>query len=191
MAVLRCRFSLGSIAGRLRQEVERLRLARNFGGAVKSCLADRCYAESCLVDRCYARQIFRSLRIWTDERRAVALLGTVVTSTDVWTGMDKADLFPEDGHSDGTDEQQLTVSMCMCAPDPAAEEHSLAVHVEAGCADHWFGLYSLFSPAQHRHINRSHCRPVSSCYRVGLKCAQSQNKRGIILLQSSTHSQSM
>ncbi|KAE8806796.1 Arginyl-tRNA synthetase [Hordeum vulgare] len=59
------------LAGRLRQEVERLRLARNFGGAVKSCLADRCYAESCLVGRCYARQIFWSLRIWTDERRAV------------------------------------------------------------------------------------------------------------------------
>ena len=28
------------------------------GGDVKSCLADRCYAESCLFRRCYARQIF-------------------------------------------------------------------------------------------------------------------------------------
>ncbi|KAE8808213.1 Serine/threonine-protein kinase HT1 [Hordeum vulgare] len=84
-------------AGRLRQEVERLRLARNFDGAVKSCLADRCYAESCLVGRCYARQISRSLRIWTDERRAVAPLDVVVASTDDWTGKDDADLFPEDG----------------------------------------------------------------------------------------------
>ncbi|KAE8794809.1 Serine/threonine-protein kinase HT1 [Hordeum vulgare] len=83
--------------GRLRQEVERFRLARNFGGAIKSCLADRCYAESCLVGRCYTPQISRSLRIWTDERRAVAPLGAVVASTDVWTGMDDADLFPEDG----------------------------------------------------------------------------------------------
>ena len=86
-----------SSADRLRQEVERLRLARNFGGAVKSCLADRCYAESCLVGRCYARQISRSLRIWTDERRAVASLGAVVASTDDWTSKDDADLFPEDG----------------------------------------------------------------------------------------------
>ncbi|KAE8782622.1 Peroxidase 2 [Hordeum vulgare] len=84
-------------AGRLRQEVERLRLARNFGGAVKSCLAGRCYAESCLVGRCYARHISRSLRIWTDERRAVAQLGAVVASTDDWTRKDDADLFPEDG----------------------------------------------------------------------------------------------
>ena len=61
-----------SSAGSQRQEVERLRLARSFGGAVKSCLADRCYAESCLVGRCYARQIFESLLVWTDERRAVA-----------------------------------------------------------------------------------------------------------------------
>ncbi|KAE8770211.1 Arginyl-tRNA synthetase [Hordeum vulgare] len=83
--------------GRLRQEVKRLRLARNFGGAVKSCLADRCYTESCLVGRCYARQIFRSLRIWMDERRAVAPLGVVVASTDDWTGKDDPDLFPEDG----------------------------------------------------------------------------------------------
>ncbi|KAE8768844.1 Serine/threonine-protein kinase HT1 [Hordeum vulgare] len=84
-------------AGRLRQEVERLRLARNFGGAVKSCLADRCYVESYLVGRRYARQISRSLRIWTDERRAVAPLGAMVASTDDWTGKDDADLFPEDG----------------------------------------------------------------------------------------------
>ncbi|KAE8788934.1 Arginyl-tRNA synthetase [Hordeum vulgare] len=101
MAVLRCRFSLGSIVCRAAladwQEVERLRLARNFGGAVKSCLADRCYAESCLVGRCYARQIFRSLHSWTDERRALAPLGAVVASTDDWTGKDDADLFPEDG----------------------------------------------------------------------------------------------
>ncbi|KAE8813407.1 Serine/threonine-protein kinase HT1 [Hordeum vulgare] len=47
--------------------------------------------------RCYARQIFRSLRIWTDERRVVASLGAVVASTDDWTGKDDADLFPEDG----------------------------------------------------------------------------------------------
>lgn len=77
--------------------MERLRLARSFGGAVKSCLADRCYAESCLIGRCYARQISRSLRIWTDERRAVAPLGVVVAPTDDWTGKDDADLFPEDG----------------------------------------------------------------------------------------------
>ena len=91
---------LWSSAGRLRQEVERLRLAWNFGGAVKSCLADRCYAESCLVGRCYARQISRCLRIWTDERRVVASLGAVVASTDAWTGKDDADLFPEDGSVD-------------------------------------------------------------------------------------------
>ncbi|KAE8777607.1 Serine/threonine-protein kinase HT1 [Hordeum vulgare] len=93
----RCRGVDDWSAGRLRQEVERLRLARNFGGAVKSCLADRCYAESCLVGRCYARQISRSLRIWTDMRRAVAPLGAVVALMDVWTDMDDADLFPEDG----------------------------------------------------------------------------------------------
>ncbi|KAE8795670.1 Arginyl-tRNA synthetase [Hordeum vulgare] len=84
-------------AGGLRQEVERLRLARNSGGADKSCLADRCYAESCLVGRCYARQISRSLHSWTDERRAMAPLGVVVALTDDWTGKDDADLFPEDG----------------------------------------------------------------------------------------------
>ncbi|KAE8807660.1 Serine/threonine-protein kinase HT1 [Hordeum vulgare] len=77
--------------------MERLRLAWNFDGAVKSCLADRCYVESCLVGRCYARQISRSLRIWTDERRVVAPLGTMVASTDDWTDKDDADLFPEDG----------------------------------------------------------------------------------------------
>ena len=49
-------------AGSQRQEVERLRLARSFGGDVKSCLTDRCYALSCLVGRCYARQIFQRLQ---------------------------------------------------------------------------------------------------------------------------------
>ena len=67
------------------------------GGAVKSCLANRCYTESCLVGRCYARQIFQSLHVWTDERRAVAPLGVVVASTDVRIGKDDADLSPEDG----------------------------------------------------------------------------------------------
>ena len=67
MAALRCRFSLGSIilwssAGSQRQEVERLRLARSFGGDVNSCLTDRCYAWSCLVGRCYARQILQGLQ---------------------------------------------------------------------------------------------------------------------------------
>ncbi|KAE8804610.1 Arginyl-tRNA synthetase [Hordeum vulgare] len=95
--LLLCFPSLPLSSGRLRQQVERLRLAWNFGGAVKSCLADRCYAESCLVGRCYARQISRSLPIWMDERRTVAPLGTVVASTDDWTGKDDADLFPEDG----------------------------------------------------------------------------------------------
>ena len=77
--------------------MEWLRLARSFGEAVKSCLADRCYAESCLVGRCYARQISRSLCIWTDERRAVAPLGAMVVSTDDWPGKDDADIFSEDG----------------------------------------------------------------------------------------------
>ena len=68
MAALRCRFSLGSIvlrssAGSQRQEVERLRLAQSFGGDVKSCLTDRCYAWSCLVGRCYARQILQGLQV--------------------------------------------------------------------------------------------------------------------------------
>ena len=67
MATLRCRFSLGSVvlwssAGSQRQEVERLHLARSFGGDVKSCLTDRCYAWSCLVGRCYARQILQGLQ---------------------------------------------------------------------------------------------------------------------------------
>ena len=67
MAALRCRFSLASVvlwssAGSQRQEVERLRLARSFGGDVKSCLTDRCYAWSCLVGRCYARQIHQGLQ---------------------------------------------------------------------------------------------------------------------------------
>ena len=43
-------------------EVERLRLAWNFGGDVKSCLTDTCCALSCLVGRCYARQIFQRLQ---------------------------------------------------------------------------------------------------------------------------------
>ena len=77
--------------------MEQLRLARSFGGVAKSCVADRCYAESCLVGRCYARQIFHSLRIWTDERRAVAPLGAVVASTDGQTSKNDADLSPEDG----------------------------------------------------------------------------------------------
>ena len=46
-----------------RQEVERLRLSRSFGGDVKSCLTDKCYALSCLVGRCYARQIFQGLQV--------------------------------------------------------------------------------------------------------------------------------
>ena len=53
---------LWSSAGSQRQEVERLRLARSFGGDVKSCLADGCYALSCLVGRCYARQILQGLQ---------------------------------------------------------------------------------------------------------------------------------
>uniref|UniRef100_M8AZQ4 Uncharacterized protein n=1 Tax=Aegilops tauschii TaxID=37682 RepID=M8AZQ4_AEGTA len=46
-----------------RLEVERLHLARSFGGDVKSCLTDRCYALSCLVGRCYARQVFQRLQV--------------------------------------------------------------------------------------------------------------------------------
>ena len=88
---------LWSSAKRHRQEVERLRLARSFGGVVKSCLADRCYAESCLVGRCYARQIFQSLRVWTDERKAVMPLCAVVAAMDVRTGKDDVELSPEDG----------------------------------------------------------------------------------------------
>uniref|UniRef100_R7WC47 Putative disease resistance RPP13-like protein 3 n=1 Tax=Aegilops tauschii TaxID=37682 RepID=R7WC47_AEGTA len=42
---------LWSSAGRQRQEVERLRLARSFSEDVKSCLTDRCYTVSCLVGR--------------------------------------------------------------------------------------------------------------------------------------------
>ncbi|KAE8773125.1 Arginyl-tRNA synthetase [Hordeum vulgare] len=60
--------------------MERLRLARRFGGTIKSCMANRCYAESCLVCRCYARQFFQNLRVWTNDRRAVALFGAVVAS---------------------------------------------------------------------------------------------------------------
>ncbi|KAE8805485.1 Serine/threonine-protein kinase HT1 [Hordeum vulgare] len=60
--------------------MERLRLARRFGGTIKSCLADRCYTESCLVGRCYARHFFQNLRVWTNERREVALFGGVAAS---------------------------------------------------------------------------------------------------------------
>ncbi|KAE8799357.1 Serine/threonine-protein kinase HT1 [Hordeum vulgare] len=81
-------------------EMEWHRLAQRFGGAVKSCLADRCYAESCLVGRCYARRFFKNLRFWTDEHRVVALFGAVVTSTYVRTGKDDTDLSPEDGSVD-------------------------------------------------------------------------------------------
>ncbi|KAE8792686.1 Lactation elevated protein 1 [Hordeum vulgare] len=73
------------------------RLARRFGGAVKSCLADRCYTESCLVGRCYTRRFFKNLRFWTDEHRVVALFGAVVASTDVRTVKDDTDLSPKDG----------------------------------------------------------------------------------------------
>ncbi|KAE8793184.1 Serine/threonine-protein kinase HT1 [Hordeum vulgare] len=88
---------LWSSAGRRRQKVERLRPARSFGGDVRSCLADRCYALSCLVGRCYARQILPSLRVWMDERREGVPLGAVVASTDCRTDKDYADLYPEDG----------------------------------------------------------------------------------------------
>jgi hypothetical protein len=77
--------------------MERLRLARSFGGDVKSCLVDRCYAVSCLVGKCYARQIFRNLRVWMDEHGTVATLSAVVASTDGRTGKDDADLSSEDG----------------------------------------------------------------------------------------------
>ena len=82
IAALRCRFSLGSIvlwssAGSQRQEVERLRLARSFGGDVKSCLTDRCYAWSCLVGRCYARQILHGLQ-------AVSAGGTLQHGAEVY-----------------------------------------------------------------------------------------------------------
>ncbi|KAE8794818.1 hypothetical protein D1007_30371 [Hordeum vulgare] len=60
--------------------MEWLRLAQRFGGTIKSSLADRCYVESCLVGRCYARQFFQNLRVWTNERRAVALFGVVAAS---------------------------------------------------------------------------------------------------------------
>ena len=82
--------------------MERLRLARSFGGDVKSCLTDRCYAWSCLVGRCYARQILQGLQAvsacdtwqhgaevyhWRPRcvqlfaRREEVPLGAVVTST--------------------------------------------------------------------------------------------------------------
>ena len=64
MAALRCHFSPGVLPSRSeRLEVERLHLARSFGGDVKSCLTDRCYALSCLVGTCYARQIFQRLQV--------------------------------------------------------------------------------------------------------------------------------
>ena len=97
MSFLSREHRLWSSAGRHRQEVERLRPARSFGGDVRSCLADRCYALSCLVGRCYARQILLSFRVWMDERGEVVLLGAVVASTDGRTGMDDADFSPEDG----------------------------------------------------------------------------------------------
>ena len=118
VAFLSWEHRLWSSAGGQRQEVERLRLARSFGGDVKSCLADRCYALSCLVGRCYARQIFQRLQAvsaggtWRHgaavyrqrpgraqqfARREVVPLGAVVASTDGRTGKDDADLFLEDG----------------------------------------------------------------------------------------------
>ena len=60
-----------------RLEVERLHLARSFGGDVKSCLTDRCYALSCLVGRCYAQQIFQRLQ-------AVSAGGTWQHGADVY-----------------------------------------------------------------------------------------------------------
>lgn len=90
-------YRLWSSAGRQRQEAERLRLERSFGGHVKSCLPDKCYALSCLLGRCYARQIFQSLPVGMDERRAVASSGVVVASTVGGAGKDDADLSPEDG----------------------------------------------------------------------------------------------
>ncbi|KAE8769273.1 Serine/threonine-protein kinase HT1 [Hordeum vulgare] len=84
---------LWSSAGRQRQEAERLRPARSFGGDVRSCLGDRCYALSCLFGRCYARQILHSLRVWMDERREVAPLGAVVASTNGRIDMDDAYFF--------------------------------------------------------------------------------------------------
>jgi hypothetical protein len=88
-------FSLGSIVCGAELEDRGRRwsgfvLHGAFCGDVKSCLADRCYDVSYLVGRCYARQIFQNLRVWTDERGAVA-------STDGRTGKDDADLFSEDG----------------------------------------------------------------------------------------------
>ncbi|KAE8803267.1 Serine/threonine-protein kinase HT1 [Hordeum vulgare] len=83
-------------AGRQRQEVGRIRPAGSFGGDVRSCPADRCYALSCLFGRCYARQILQSLRVWMNERREVAPLGVVAASMDGRTGMDDADFSLED-----------------------------------------------------------------------------------------------
>ncbi|KAE8808109.1 Serine/threonine-protein kinase HT1 [Hordeum vulgare] len=88
---------LWSNAGLQMQEVERLRLARTFGGAVRSCLIDTCYAESFLVGRCNARNFFQSLPVWTDDRWMVALLDAVVASMDVWTDKDDEGLCSEDG----------------------------------------------------------------------------------------------
>ena len=98
--------------------MERLRLARSFGGDVKSCLTNKCYALSCLVGRCYARQIFQGLQVvsagdtwqhgaevyqWRPRcaqlfaRREEVPFGAVVASTDVRIGKDDVDLSPEDG----------------------------------------------------------------------------------------------
>ncbi|KAE8798372.1 Arginyl-tRNA synthetase [Hordeum vulgare] len=111
MAFLSCEHRLWSSVGGQRREVERLRLARSFGGDVKSCLADRCYALSCMVDRCYARQIFQRLQAvsaggtWRHgaevyrrrprraqqfARRVVVPLGAVVTLTADRPGKDDA-----------------------------------------------------------------------------------------------------
>ncbi|KAE8797009.1 hypothetical protein D1007_27966 [Hordeum vulgare] len=79
--------------------MERLRLERSFGGDVKSYLADKCYVVSCLLDRWYARQIFRSIHVRMDERRAVTPLGVLVVSTDGRAGIGDVDLSPEDGIS--------------------------------------------------------------------------------------------
>ena len=78
MAVLRCRFSLGSIVcGPTLKD-------RGRRGVSSSCIELRWRCQvmpgpqvlhcSCLVGRCYARQILQNLRVWMDERRAVAPL---------------------------------------------------------------------------------------------------------------------
>ncbi|KAE8797827.1 Serine/threonine-protein kinase HT1 [Hordeum vulgare] len=105
MAVLRCRFSLGSIVcGAVLDD----RGWRWSGFVLPGDLVELsshawptgAAAESCLVGRCYARQFSQNLRVWTDEHRAVALFGAVVGSTDVRTGKYDMDLSPEDGSVD-------------------------------------------------------------------------------------------